>query len=221
MNGKSRNSTGTKIKKISPRSRWTIKITIVTFLTSGMFSFLSEISSKYLNVVISVCILCLLILVAIVTDGIGVAATACDEKSLYRMKQSGVKYSDIALKLVKNAEKISNICCDVLGDICGIISGSCLVAITLSLSFVNIGYWLNILLSALVAAATVGGKAFNKSVAIKHAPEVMILTSKLVSIFIPKKRIKENATRCISVSKRSGEVPYPCRQSDCTGINRS
>lgn len=190
MNGKNNSSIKAKIKKISPRSRWTIKITIVTFLTSGMFSFLSEISSKYLNVVISVCILCLLILVAIVTDGIGVAATASDEKSLCRMVKSGVKYSDIALLLVKNAEKISNICCDVLGDICGIIAGSCLVAITLSLSFVDIGYWLNILLSALVAAATVGGKAFNKSVAIKHAPEVMILTARLVSIFIPKKRIK-------------------------------
>ena len=81
-----------------------------------------------------------------------------------------------ALKLLRNSDRVSSICCDVVGDICGVVSGAASATIAaLILSSMTIG-WPQIVtlgMSALVAGMTVGGKAIGKGIAIGSATKIV------------------------------------------------
>ena len=96
----------------------------------------------------------------------------------------------MAVKLVKNAERVSNICCDVIGDICGIISGACTVAIVIKLAQDNemLNYWLSILMSSIVSAVIVGGKSFFKTVAMNNSREILLFVSRILGVFSRKEK---------------------------------
>lgn len=171
-------------KKLSKAAIWTIKITIITLCLAIVVSFITEITTSVSNVVVSILILCLLIVVAIVFDAIGVAATSCDIAPLLSMASRKVKGANIAVKLVKNASKVANICNDVVGDIAGIISGTCAAAIIIKFAMDNPHMWLySIVLSSAVSALTVGGKAFFKNIAIKNAKEMILFAARVVGVF--------------------------------------
>ncbi len=179
-------------KKMSKSTIWTIKITVITFFLSSLFSFLSEIASNNLNIVISICILFFLLILSIVFDSIGVAATSCEMSPILAMAAKKVPGANVAVKLLKNAEKVSNICNDVIGDICSIVSGTCIAAIVLSLKLPEGYYWVNILVSATFAALTVGGKAFCKYLAVNNSKDIIMLAAKFLSIFYKPKDKKKS-----------------------------
>lgn len=177
-------------RKLSGATIWTIKITVVTLILGLFFSFISELTSSYAHVSITILLLFLLIAISIVFDTIGIAATSCDLAPLLSMASRKVPGSKKAIALVKNAEKVSNICCDVIGDICGIISGACTVAIVTKLIIDNptLNYWMSIVVSSLVGAITVGGKSFFKTVAMKKSKDILLLVSRVLSIFSKKEK---------------------------------
>lgn len=172
-------------KKLSKATIWTIKITIITFFLSGVFSFISEITSSVAHVSVAFILLILLIAIGIIFDAIGVAATSCDLAPLLAMSSKKVKGAKMAVKLVKNAERVSNICCDVIGDICSIISGSCTMAIVIKLAGESgtASYWLSIGMSALSSAIMVGGKAVFKNIAVNNSKELVMLAARVLSVF--------------------------------------
>ena len=176
-----------RVKRISDSTIWTIKITVTTLFLSVFVSFITELTSSKSNVVVSVLMLLLLILISIVFDTIGVAATSCDIAPLLIMSNKKVKGATQAVILVKNAEKVSNICADVIGDMCGIISGSCSAAIVIMFAVNSPNdYWFSIITSGIVASLTVGGKAFFKKIAIKKSKEVMLFTGRVLSLLLKK-----------------------------------
>lgn len=176
--------------KLSGATIWTIKITVVTLVLGLFFSFISELTSSYAHVSITILLLFLLIAISIICDAIGIAATSCDLAPLLAMASKKVPGSKKAIGLVKNAEKVSNICCDVIGDICGIISGACTVAIVAKLVVDNstLNYWMSIVVSSLVGAITVGGKSFFKTIAMKNSKEILLLVARILSIFNKKEK---------------------------------
>jgi len=173
--------------KGTKRNYWPLKVTIITLVLSGFFSFFTEIVSTKSNLVIAFLICILLIVISIIFDGIGVAATNCDIKPLTAMAARKVAGSKRAIRLVQNSEKVSSICCDVIGDICGVISGACSAAIVLRIIAFsgadNYRLLISIVASALIAALTVGGKAIGKIIAINNSKELIMLTARLLSIF--------------------------------------
>ena len=173
--------------KGSKRNLWPLKVTIITLVLSGFFSFFTEIVSTKSNLVIALLICILLIIISIIFDGIGVAATNCDIKPLTAMASKRIPGSRRAIRLVQNSEKVSSICCDVIGDICGVISGACSAAIVLRILVYSdsdsIRLLISIIASALIAALTVGGKAIGKIVAIRNSKELILLTARLLGIF--------------------------------------
>lgn len=182
-------------KKMSQSTIWTIKITFITLCLAFVVSFITEITSSKSNVVISIILLCFLIVIAIVFDAIGVAVTSCDLSPLLAMAARKVHGAAVAVKLVKNAEKVSNICNDVIGDMAGIISGTCAAAIVIKFAVNNPNMYLfNILMSSCVSAITVGGKAFFKGIAIKNSKEMVLFAGRILSVFYhPKtKKTKKN-----------------------------
>lgn len=170
-------------QKNKKRNLWAIKITIVTLCLSLVFSFITEITASKANIIIAMLLLLLLIIINIVFDGIGIAAASCEVAPLLSMSARKIPGAKIAVILVKNAEKVSNICGDVIGDICGIISGACSITIIAKIAFDNPdAYIFNIILSSLVAAFTVGGKAFVKKIAIKNSKELIMFASRVIGL---------------------------------------
>ena len=83
------------------------------------------------------------------------------------MAAKKIKEAKIAVKMIRNASKVSNTCNDVVGDVCGIISGAVGVVIVAKiLQLYPNGTEILIAsgISAMIAGATVGGKAVGKKI---------------------------------------------------------
>lgn len=164
---------------------WGIKITVITFVLSVFFNYLSQITSSQASIVVAFILLAFLILLALVADVIAIATASCDLAPLLSMASRRVPGAKRAIKIVKNAEKVNNILSDVIGDICGIVSGACSLAI--AIKFVNqtvnpgLALWVNVGFSSVVAAVTVGGKAFLKNFAMRNSKEIVMFVSRLIT----------------------------------------
>ena len=104
--------------------RWSLIITILAFIISLLMSLFSTLVLQNVNLLLAIVITFLFILIGIVFDIIGVAVTSGDETAFHSMSSRKVKGGKMGVKLLKNASKVSSFCCDVVGDICGIISGT-------------------------------------------------------------------------------------------------
>lgn len=165
--------------------RWVRNTLISTFFLSIFFSGASRvILGDNAGLIPSLIVLLLIILTGVVFDIIGVAATSSKMAPLNAKAAKKVPGAKAAINLARNSEKVSSFCNDVVGDICGIISGSAAAAIVFNLAANHSkqGY-INIILGAVVAALTVGGKALGKSTAISYSTEILMLAGKVISFF--------------------------------------
>lgn len=174
-----------KVKKEKVNWKWIITIICVSFLISFFMSFISQMTIPKLPLVIGIIITLLFILFGILFDIIGVSVTSADEAVFHSMNSRKVKGANIAVRFKKNADKVSSFCCDVIGDVCGIISGASGTTITLIL--VETFHW-NLLLTGLIVAAfiaslTIGGKAIGKSFAINKSDIILYAFAKFISNF--------------------------------------
>lgn len=168
--------------------KWILKITIITFIISLVFSLLSETIIPNVNVLISILLLLIFIGLGILFDIIGVSITVADQKTFNSMAAKNVRGAKLAVKLIKNAEKVSSFCNDVIGDICGIISGSTAasIAIIISNKF-NFNFLVvSLIITAFVASTTIGGKAIGKSIAINKSNSIIFKFSSVLSVFYRK-----------------------------------
>ncbi len=174
-----------KIKKELVDIKWIIKIIIISFSLSFLLSSISEIVIPNFNLLLGILTALIFIALGILFDIIGVSVTAADEKVFHSMNSRKVKGADIAVKFKKNSEKVSNFCCDVIGDVCGVISGSTSVMIaTLISNNLHLPLLLTTLFfTACVSALTIGGKAMGKSFAINKSDIILYEFSKFISIF--------------------------------------
>lgn len=181
--GKKRNSDKKKL------SNWVMMTILLTFLLATGFSFFTEAVVRNLNLAIAFIILVIIIIVGIIFDIIGIAVTASDVKPLNAMAAQKIPGAREAVTLHKNADLVSNICNDVIGDICGIISGAAGAVIVtrfvLTYPFLQ-AMTLGIMVSSLIAAVTVGGKAFGKTYAINNATQIAYKVGLMLNIIYRK-----------------------------------
>ena len=119
-----------KIKKETVDIKWIITIVALSFVISFTLSFVSQMTIPNLSLWLGVIITLLFIFLGILFDIIGVSVTTADEAVFHSMNSRKVKGASVAAKFKKNAEKVSSFCCDVIGDICGIVSGAAGTTIT-------------------------------------------------------------------------------------------
>ncbi|OFI07601.1 hypothetical protein CLOACE_02050 [Clostridium acetireducens DSM 10703] len=177
-----KNSKKNKNKNKS-RNKWVITIVFWTILISGSISLLSDLLLRNVNILVAFIILILIIVCGIIFDIIGVAVTAADEVPIHCAASKKVNGSKLAIKLVKNADKVSNFCNDVIGDVCGIISGSigALIIGKIVLKSPNVDPVIfSTIIGALIAAFTIGGKAIGKSVAINNSNKIVLKVSQII-----------------------------------------
>ena len=163
-----------KAKKDNSEIKWFIKVFIMTFVLSMLFSYISANGVSNFSLLPAVLILVLVILVGIFFDIVGVAVTVANENEFHAKATKKVKGSKASIQLIRNAPKVANICADVIGDICGVLSGaiSALIAVKITDQF-GIRFDIQFMISALVSALTVGGKALGKGVANKNATKIV------------------------------------------------
>ena len=158
-----------KVKVQGPKTL--LLITGLTFLIAMLFSYIFEVLLTDVPLLIAFFLLITIIIIGIFFDGIGNAVVAVDEVSFHSMAASKVKGAKESITLIRNAPMVANLFNDVIGDICGIISGSTATAIVLSIEegFGIQSILLSIAISGFVAALTVGGKAVGTGFAIARA----------------------------------------------------
>ena len=195
----SKSDSGSSKKERNKTVRWVVTIFFTTILVSGIISFISDEIMASSTMAVAFLILLAIVFLGIIFDIIGVAVTSADEKPFHSMAARKVPGAQEAIKLIRNAERVSSICNDVVGDICGVVSGSASALIASQIlqnfefSFPQI---VSLVMSALVAGLTVGGKAVGKTFAIGSCTRIIHSTGKIIWFLrhIPGK-IKENKNK--------------------------
>ena len=185
-------------KTARPDFRWIALIFLTTVLISALMSFVSSNLLEGAGLALSFLILICIVLTGILFDII--AVTAADEVPFHAMASRKVPEAEDALRLIRNAGKVSSFCNDVIGDICGVISGSAAAVIAarvLILSKSKSEIFITLLLSAVVSGVTVGGKACGKSLAMNSSTAVVRTAAKVLCFFrtLPQRIRKKRAEK--------------------------
>ncbi len=168
------------------RARWVIVISIYTFFLAIVFGFITQyFLNEIQSLVAAFALLLLVVALGVIFDLIGTAAAAAKIGPLNAKAARREYGARRGVYLVKNAEQVANFCNDVAGDISGVVSGT-LAAILVFRIVVTVPldqaeFYMGILLTAFVAALTVGGKAWGKIVAINYSTEVILLVGVVIT----------------------------------------
>ena len=156
--------------------KWVITIFLVTIVISGTITLISDEVMGRTGIAVAFLLLLVIIFFGILFDTIGMAVATADEKPFHSMAARKVPGAQDAIRLLRNAERVSSICCDVVGDICGVVSGSASATIAAQV-LSNFDFaWpqvVSLVMSALVAGLTVGGKAVGKTFAINSCTKIV------------------------------------------------
>lgn len=172
-----------KGKPKKKKDSWPIKVFFLAIGLSAVLSFFASAALEGTGYVVAITVLLVFIALGIIFDMIGVAVTAADPKPFHSMAAHKEKGGREAIRLLQNAEKVSSICNDVVGDICGIVSGTTAAVIVAALlrDFSTTNVLISIGVTALISGFTIGGKALGKKVAIKDCTSVVYRVARIMA----------------------------------------
>lgn len=164
-----------KGKEKQKSSHWAVQVFVLAVALSAALSLISSTALTGAGYVVAVSVLVAFIALGIVFDMIGVAVTAADPRPFHSMASHKEKGGKQAIRLLQNASRVSSVCNDVVGDICGIVSGTTAAVIVTRLQqdFSTTSVLIAIALTALISGLTIGGKALAKTVAINDCTRVV------------------------------------------------
>ena len=176
-----------KKKKSGPSAqyRWAFTVFVMAVALSAVLSLASESMLSGAGVAAALLMLAIFIGLGILFDIIGVAVTSADPRPFHAMAAHKEKGARESLMLLRNAERVSSVCNDVVGDICGIVSGATGAVIVTQLQraldlrsvLISVG------VTALISGMTIGGKALGKTVAIKKSTRVVCWAGRFLNLF--------------------------------------
>ncbi len=183
-------SVNKKKEKEKRGRRWVVTVILLTFVISSILQMIQAGLMSKVNLAMAFVILITFVLIGILFDVIGVAVTSANETPFHSLSSQKIRGAKEAVRLIRNADRVGSFCNDVIGDIVGIISGSAttvIVAMIIS-SGINItNFALTVVMTALVAALTIGGKAAGKRLAIDKSNSIVFFVGKVISYIVPAK----------------------------------
>lgn len=200
MDESPKNKNNKKVKKQNVRSTWPYKVFVIALTLSLCFSILSEMVLGKAGIAIAILVIVVFVALAIITDMIGVAAASCTKEPFMAMCSKKVRGAKEGLMLVRNADKVSSVCADVVGDVCGILSGAAGASIVAKISIdtqdAMFAVLIASLVSAIIAGVTIFGKALCKRRAMDNCTAIILRVGKLFSLFTknPKPKHKHENT---------------------------
>jgi len=161
-------------------------------MISIVMSLLSSEVMNYTGLFVSILILMSFVMLGVIFDIIGLAVATTDIKPFNSMSARKVRGGKQGVAMIKNADRVSSFCNDIIGDICSVVSGSVAAAITVKIvqSSKNASeVFVNLLVCGIVSALTVGLKAVGKTVGMNYGKTVVMTVAKLLSMFEKKTKI--------------------------------
>lgn len=164
--------------------KWLVRIILISFSVSVVFTFASSEILESAGYVTAFVVLAMFIAIGIIFDIIGVAVTTATPAPFHSMASHKENGAAEALRLIKSAEKVASICNDVVGDISGIVSGSTSAVIVENLmrDFSTRNVLIQLAVSGIVAALTIGGKALGKTFAMNSGTTIVLYVGKIMSV---------------------------------------
>ncbi len=164
---------------------YTLIVFIGTFFTACLMTLVSSLVLEEMETfTVGLVILLVVIFVGVLFDIVGTAIGVCGMASLNSKAARRIPGAKKAIGLVKNASRVANICNDVVGDICGTVSGG--IGTALAAVLVSSGGWLGLAvsvgISGCIAAMTVAGKAMGKNFALQQADTIIFKVGQLLDL---------------------------------------
>lgn len=189
-NSRDKRSLNKKKEKEKKGRRWVVTVILITFVVSSVMQMIQAGLMSKVNLAMAFVILIAFVLIGIIFDIIGVAVTSANEIPFHSLSSQKIRGAKEAVRLIRSADRVGSFCNDVIGDIVGIISGSATTVIVAMIISSGAGvreFALTTVMTAIVAAITIGGKAAGKRVAIEKSNNIVFFVGKLVSIISFKK----------------------------------
>lgn len=164
---------------------WGISVFFLSFALTVIFSFLTEISVKDSPSYVCVIVLFVLLVLNIGCDLLANAIMSISPEAFHAMASNKIRGAKRAVSFCRNATKLSSIFADVIGDICGIVSGAAGAALVAHVAVVGTTGQLiaSIGISAAIGALTVGGKAIFKHFAVRFNKQIVFGFAKFTTAF--------------------------------------
>ncbi|MCD8500430.1 MAG: hypothetical protein LRY71_00510 [Bacillaceae bacterium] len=174
------------MKEIKKSLNWTVAIAVITLVLAAIFSIVSTFILSGVTWAIGMVTVFIIVLLGIISDTVGVAATAAEEAPFHAMAAERLHGAKHAVLITRNADRFANFCNDVIGDIAGIISGTAAAFVVLQLAL-QLGqednqafqFWISVLFTSVIAAITVGGKSLGKTLAMHYATPIIFQVGRL------------------------------------------
>jgi len=173
--------------------RWIVKIVLISITASMVFTLASTEILGRAGYIVSFAILAVFIIIGIIFDMIGLAVAASTEAPFHSMAAHRERGAMESLRLIKNADRVTSFCNDVVGDVTGIISGTtaALIAARLMEGLSTESLLFPLIISGAVAGFTVGGKAVGKVFTFNNSTAIVHRVGKIISFFRPKSNSKK------------------------------
>lgn len=174
--------------KLKKSLKFSLSIAVITFVLAAIFSIVSSSVLSGVIWVIGLVIVFIIVFTGVIFDMLGIAATAAQEKPFHAMASEKVSGAKEAIIIVRNADRFASFCNDVIGDISGIVSGTASAIVVLQVANV-FGYsegstfqiTISVVLTSIVAALTVGGKALGKFFAIHSSTKIIFFAARVIA----------------------------------------
>lgn len=165
--------------------KWTVTVLILSFILSVFFSFITSTLTQSLTLFFAFVLLLVIVAINIFFDMIGTAVQSAEERPFHSLAARRVKGAKESISVIRHAPQLANMCCDVIGDIAGIISGAttALIVAELVSAFQLSGILPSLILTGIVGALTIGGKAMSKGISMQNGNAIVFTVGKIMYFF--------------------------------------
>lgn len=170
---------------VSSSHKWTVIVIVMSFALSVIFSYITSAAMQSLSVFFAFIILLLIIAVNILFDMIGTAVQSAEEAPFHSLAARKVGGARESISVIRHAPQLANMCCDVIGDIAGIISGAttALIVAELVAIFELKGMLPSLILTGIVGSLTIGGKAMCKGISMQNGNSIVFAVGRMMYFF--------------------------------------
>lgn len=174
------------------KDNWIIKAFLMTFFIALIFNAAANVVINNCNYIALILVCILFVLLGIIFDIVGTAVLTAKESTFHAKSSKKIKGAKESINLIKNSNQIASICNDVIGDICGIVSGSvgAMLSIFISNTLHTNSIYTTLFISSLISSLTVGGKAIGKKYAVEKSDIIIEKVGKVLAVFSKKKTNK-------------------------------
>ncbi len=164
---------------------WIMVITIIPFFMAIILGYFSMVLMGNVNLFIAIVVLFIIISIGVFFDLLGIAVTSAEETPFHAMASHRLRGAKESISILRNAGPVANFFNDVIGDISGIISGTTTGAILIKINKDMDGesIVLSMLLTGIISAITVGGKAIGKEIALRNSNGIVFKIGYFISFF--------------------------------------